>query len=153
MISGKIHVIGNPPFGKQSSLCHKFIKHSATFADSISFILPISFKKHSNLDKIPIKFHLINEIILPLNSFILKGNIIEIPTVFQLWAKKSTNRIIKKMTQIPTNFSFVDPTKANVAISRVGSYAGTVKLTPKYDLHYINVNTHYFLRVKPLIYI
>ena len=26
--NGKIHVIGNPPFGKQSSLCHKFFKHS-----------------------------------------------------------------------------------------------------------------------------
>ena len=48
---------------------------------------------------------------------------------------------------MPTNFSFVDQAKANVAISRVGSYAGTVKLTTKYDLHSINVNTHYFLRV------
>jgi predicted RNA methylase len=26
------HVIGNPPFGRQSSLAKKFIKHSATFA-------------------------------------------------------------------------------------------------------------------------
>ena len=43
----KIHIIGNPPFGRQSSLAIKFIKKSAEFCDSISFILPKSFKKDS----------------------------------------------------------------------------------------------------------
>ena len=42
----KIHIIGNPPFGRQSSLAIKFIKKSCKFCDSISFILPKSFKKH-----------------------------------------------------------------------------------------------------------
>ena len=39
--SGKsVHVIGNPPFGRQSSLARKFIEKSCEFAPSISFILP-----------------------------------------------------------------------------------------------------------------
>lgn len=38
-----IHIIGNPPFGRQSSLAIKFIKKCC----SISFILPKSFKKDS----------------------------------------------------------------------------------------------------------
>ena len=41
----KIHVIGNPPFGRQSSLAIKFIKKSCEYCDTISFILPKSFKK------------------------------------------------------------------------------------------------------------
>ena len=41
----KIHIIGNPPFGRQSSLAIKFIKKSCEFCYSISFILPRSFKK------------------------------------------------------------------------------------------------------------
>ena len=41
-----IHVIGNPPFGRQSSTAIKFIKQSALFSNSISFILPKSFKKN-----------------------------------------------------------------------------------------------------------
>ena len=41
----KIHIIGNPPFGRQSSLAIKFIKKSCEFCDSVSFILPKSFKK------------------------------------------------------------------------------------------------------------
>ena len=45
--SRKIHVIGNPPFGRQSSLAIKFIKKSCSFSDTISFILPKSFKKDS----------------------------------------------------------------------------------------------------------
>ncbi len=39
----KIHVIGNPPFGRQSSIANKFIKKSCEFCDTISFILPRSF--------------------------------------------------------------------------------------------------------------
>ena len=35
-----IHIIGNPPFGRQSSLAIKFIKKCCFFASSISFILP-----------------------------------------------------------------------------------------------------------------
>ncbi len=45
--NNKIHIIGNPPFGRQSSLAIKFIKKSCEFCDSISFILPKSFKKDS----------------------------------------------------------------------------------------------------------
>jgi len=36
----KKHIIGNPPFGRQSSLAIKFIKKCCEFADTISFILP-----------------------------------------------------------------------------------------------------------------
>ena len=43
----KIHIIGNPPFGRQSSLAIQFIKKSCQFCDSISFILPKSLKKNS----------------------------------------------------------------------------------------------------------
>lgn len=43
----KTHIIGNPPFGRQSSSAIKFIKKSCEFCDSISFVLPKSFKKDS----------------------------------------------------------------------------------------------------------
>jgi predicted RNA methylase len=39
-----IHIIGNPPFGRQSSMAIKFIKKCCSFSNSISFILPKSFK-------------------------------------------------------------------------------------------------------------
>ena len=38
-----IHIIGNPPFGRQSSLALKFMKKSTSFSNTVSFILPKSF--------------------------------------------------------------------------------------------------------------
>ena len=145
MVLGKIHVIGNPPFGKQSSLCHKFIKHCATFADSFSFILPLAFKKDSNLEKIPLKFHLAGEILLPPDSFQLGYSDYKIPTVFQLWVKTNTLRNLKKK-EVPRRFYFTLKVHANVAVTRVGCRAGALKLATVTNLQALNENTHYFLR-------
>ena len=47
-------VVGNPPFGKNSSLAKSFFNRAAGFADKIAFVLPRTFRKLSiinNLDK------------------------------------------------------------------------------------------------------
>ena len=51
-INKKVLVVGNSPFGRQSSLAIKFINKSAEFADTIAFILPKSFKKESLINKL-----------------------------------------------------------------------------------------------------
>ena len=58
---GNIHIIGNPPFGRQSSMAIKFIKKCCSFANSISFILPKSFKKDSMKKYFEKHYHLIYE--------------------------------------------------------------------------------------------
>ena len=52
------HVIGNPPFGKQSSLAKQFIKYCCLFATSISFILPKSFRTETYKSAFDKYFHL-----------------------------------------------------------------------------------------------
>jgi len=84
----KIHIIGNPPFGRQSSLAIKFIKKSCEFCDSVSFILPKSFKKDSLKKTFPLNFHLIFEIDLPEKSFLVDGVEHNVPCIFQIWEKK-----------------------------------------------------------------
>ena len=84
----KIHIIGNPPFGRQSSLAIQFIKKCCEFADTISFILPKSFKKDSNKAKFDKFFHLIYEKDLPENSFSVNGDDCDVPCVFQIWKKR-----------------------------------------------------------------
>ena len=102
----KIHVIGNPPFGRQSSLAIKFIKKSAGYCDSISFILPKSFKKDSLKKHFPLHFHLECEYDIPKNSFIVDGQSYDVPCVFQIWIKKKTQRSVpKKLT--PNKYTFV----------------------------------------------
>lgn len=83
----KIHIISNPPFGRQSSFAIKFIKKSCEFCDSVSFILPKSFKKDSLKKTFPLNFHLIFEIDLPYKSFLVDGVEHNVPCIFQIWEK------------------------------------------------------------------
>ena len=102
----KIHTIGNPPFGRQSSLAKKFIKKCCEFSDSISFILPKSFRKETYQSAFTLNFHLIDEIDLGKNAFIIDGNPHNVPCVFQIWLKKQTNRYIEPK-QVENGFKFV----------------------------------------------
>ena len=123
-VYNNIHVIGNPPFGRKSSLAIRFIKKSAVFCHSISFILPKSFKKDSLKKCFPHHFHLIYEINLPINSFIIDGELYDVPCVFQIWQKKDFKRTVPiKCT--PQKFKFVKKNEgAHIAIRRVGYTAG-----------------------------
>ena len=89
-------VIGNPPFGRQSSVAIKFIKKSCEFCDDCSFILPKSFKKNSLKRAFPPNFHLIYETDLPSNSFLVDAVEHDVPCVFQIWEKKDTKMLLKK---------------------------------------------------------
>ena len=59
-------VIGNPPFGRVSSLAIKFFNHAATFADTIAFIIPRTFRRVSVQNKLNLHFHLVEDIELSL---------------------------------------------------------------------------------------
>lgn len=102
----KIHTIGNPPFGRQSSLAKKFIKKCCEFSDSISFILPKSFRKETYQSAFPLNFHLVDEIDLGKNAFLIDGKPHNVPCVFQIWLKKQTNRYIEPK-QVENGFIFV----------------------------------------------
>ena len=141
--SGKIHIVGNPPFGRQSSLAIKFIKHSSKFANSISFILPKSFKKESMSRHFPINFHLILELDIPDNSFIVNGETHNVQCVFQIWEKRNENRkLVERET--PINFKFVKKNEPHdISFRRVGVYAGKVDT----DTTNKSEQSHYFIKL------
>jgi hypothetical protein len=143
----KTHVIGNPPFGKQSSLAISFIKKSVEFAESISFILPKSFKKDSRQKFFPTKFHLIKEIDLPKNCFLVNNEQYDVPCIFQVWIKKNIDRIVKKKLE-PIHFNFVKKTdNPDISFRRVGGTAGkidTVILDKSEQSHYFIKFTNNF---------
>ena len=138
----KVHVIGNPPFGRQSSLAIKFIKKSCEYCDSISFILPKSFKKDSLKKHYPKNFHLICEYDLPKNAFIVDKKEYDVPCVFQIWIKKDADRVLPKKL-IPNNYKFVKKTDSHdISFRRVGVNAGDIdKETEKKS-----IQSHYFIK-------
>jgi predicted RNA methylase len=121
-----IHIIGNPPFGRQSSLAIKFIKKCCEFSTSISFILPKSFKKDSMKKYFLNNFHLIYEIDLADNSFLVNNIDSDVPCVFQIWQyKKEPRKINEKQEAI--NFKFVNKgNNPDISFRRVGVNAGKI---------------------------
>lgn len=137
----KIHIIGNPPFGRQSSLAIKFIKKSCEIANTISFILPKSFKKDSMLKKFPLNFHCIFEIDLPDNSFIVNGVAHNVPCIFQIWEKRTYNRDMIEQIE-PLHFNFVKKTEnPDISFRRVGVNAGTIDANCDKS-----IQSHYFIK-------
>ena len=101
----KIHCIGNPPFGRQSSIAKKFIKKCCLYCDSISFILPKSFRTESYKKSFPLNFHLIKEIDIEKNAFTIDNKIHNVPCVFQIWERKNHDRNIEsKLNEIGYHF-------------------------------------------------
>ena len=138
----KIHIFGNPPFGRQSSLAKKFIKQSCAYCDTLSFILPKSFKKDSFRKTFPLCFHLIYQIDLPENSFTINGKPHNVPCVFQIWEKKSENRIVPK-PEVPSHFTFVKKEdQPHISFRRVGVYAGRISQ----EIANKSTQSHYFIR-------
>mgnify|MGYP000146090199 CR=1 FL=1 len=138
----KIHIIGNPPFGRQSSFAIQFIKKCCKFADTISFILPKSFKKESNKAKFNIFYHLVYEKDLPEKSFSVNGEDCDVPCVFQIWKKNKIERVIPNKIK-PINFKFVDKSENHdISFRRVGVYAGKINKETEDK----STQSHYFIK-------
>jgi hypothetical protein len=138
----QIHIIGNPPFGRQSSLAIRFIKKSCQFCNSISFILPKSFKKESMKKKFPLNFHLIHEQDLPEKSFRIDGKKCDVPCIFQIWERRESEREVPK-NLVPKNFKFVKKEdEPDISFRRVGIYAGKIDTNIKNK----SIQSHYFIK-------
>ena len=138
----KIHIIGNPPFGRQSSLAIKFIKKCCEFSNSISFILPKSFKKDSMQKHFSKYFHLTYQIDLSEMSFLVNGIETDVPCVFQIWIRKDIPRTNIDKAE-PISFKFVTKKdNPDISFRRVGVNAGNI--IPEIDNK--SIQSHYFIQ-------
>jgi predicted RNA methylase len=140
----KVHTIGNPPFGRQSTLAKKFIKKSVQFSSTIAFILPRSFKKPSFSSVFPQEFHMIYSEDCPDDAFLINGTSYNVPCVFQIWVKKDHARS-KEYTETPQGYSFVkQDDNPTFAIRRVGVYAGRCVSN---GVDSVSPQSHYFIKI------
>ena len=122
----RVAVVGNPPFGKNSSLARRFFDHSASFADIIAFIVPRTFQKPNFVNRLDPHMHLILEEILADDSFEFEGESYSVPTVFQIWERRTLKRAIHLSPKQHKDFCFVTASDAHFAFQRVGARAGLV---------------------------
>ncbi len=144
-----LHFVGNPPFGRQSSLARKFIKHicGCERSKSISFILPRSFKKPSLQKTFPLNWHLIYEEDIEDNAFLVNDKEYDVPCVFQIWIKKETERELPEI-QVPIGYTFVkELIDSRYALRRVGVYAGKLIDLFEDEISKISKESHYFIKL------
>lgn len=136
--------LGNPPFGKNSSLAIKFFNKCALHSQVIAFVVPKTFNKDSVINKLDKNFHLAYSEELPEYSFELQGQQYNVPCVFQIWRKHETKRLNNKLPRVHEDFIFCNREEANYAIQRVGFNAGIIKK----DLSVIAAASHYFIKAE-----
>lgn len=141
-----ILTIGNPPFGRVSSLAVKFFNHSSKFSNYIAFILPKTFRKLSVQNRLSLDFKLIHDEDIPDKpcSFSPKMNA---KCCFQIWKREKSCR---KKIILPTtheDFKFVSSDCKNIdlALRAYGGKCGEIvtkdfyKLSPR-SWHFIQTN-------------
>jgi len=122
--SKSIITVGNPPFGKNSSLAIKFFNHAAKYSECIAFVLPRTFRKPSVINRLDASFYLEREKVLESksNSFYLPtGEDYDVPTVIQVWKKYDNDKTREKINTVSTHkdFQFLSPIKDNMLATAV----------------------------------
>jgi hypothetical protein len=132
-LSGRILVVGNPPFGKVSSLAVKFFNHAATFASVIAFIVPRTFRRRSVQNKLDTSFHLIHDVEIPLEPCAFSPPMMA-KCCFQIWQKSEQKRLIKELPLVHPHWTFLSygpldtqgqPTPPQTADFAVRAYGGS----------------------------
>jgi len=143
-------VIGNPPFGRVSSLAIRFFNHAATFADTIAFIIPRTFRRVSVQNKLNLHFHLVEDIEIPTGSFIPES--MKAKCCFQIWEKREQPRekVILPMTHedfevvsyITVDGKVAPPPNVDFAVRAYGGNIGQVSL----DIEELAPKSWHFIR-------
>jgi len=146
--NSNILVIGNPPFGRISSMAVKFFNHSAEWASVIAFIIPKTFRRVSIQNRLNRMFHLVYDDDIPLEPCSFSPPM-QAKCCFQIWEKKEEPRDIIKLSNKHDDWEFLPygpldtrgqptpPKGADFALLAYGGKCGTIvntgldKLSPK----------------------
>jgi len=117
----KYITIGNPPFGRVSSMAVKFFNTASNFSEYICFIVPRTFKRVSVQNRLNLNFHLIYEENIPANSFTPSMNV---KCVYQIWEHRKQKRNIVILPSFTNDFKFVSIANKDNADFAMLAYGG-----------------------------
>lgn len=133
-------IIGNPPYGKNSSLAVKFLNKASELSDTIHMVLPRTFRKPSIINRLNPHLHLVED--KDVDDAAFRGSII---ACVQRWEVRSEKRErIETFTSHP-DFTFCKKSDADVCLGRVGG-GPSGKVFSEWE--HRSENSHYFLKVR-----
>jgi hypothetical protein len=103
----RILVVGNPPFGRVSSLAVKFFNHASNWANVIAFIVPRTFRRISLQNKLNTTFHLVFDEDIPMEPCSFEPPMMA-KCCFQIWEKSETiRRPIVQLSTVHADWEFL----------------------------------------------
>jgi len=141
-------VVMNPPFGRGSDLAVRFFNKAASFAEYIAMIVPRTFRRDSIQTRLNQNFHLLDEYVLPRNSFYLPSEGpdrgYDVPAVAQIWQRRDQKRPSAVPARPSATFTYVrNPADADFAFRAKGRRAGQI-ITQ--DFEDANPNSFFFVK-------
>ncbi len=149
-----ILVIGNPPFGKVSSIAIKFFNHSSKWSNVIAFIIPRTFRRPSVQNKLNKMFHLTYDEDVSTKPCCFSPQMM-VKCCFQIWEKKEFER---PFIDLPTkhedweflSFGPIDeygqPTPPNGADFAMRAYGGKIGEIVKIKLHELRPKSWHWIK-------
>ena len=134
------YVIGNPPYGKNSSLAVKFLNKAAELSKNINLVLPRTFRKPSIINRLNPHLHLVSDTNVGDSAF--RDSII---ACNQVWEVRDERR--EHIVTYTTHPDFIFTTKndADICLGRVGG-GPAGKVFDEWAER--SENSHYFLKVR-----
>ncbi len=133
-------VIGNPPFGRVSSMAIRFFNHAAKWANVIAFIIPRTFRKTSVQNKLDRMYHLVYDEEISTNPCWFSPPMM-VKCCFQVWEKRNIPRPVVDMPTTHPDWEFIGfgpmdhngqptpPANADFAMRAYGGKIGEIKTT------------------------
>jgi hypothetical protein len=149
-----ILVIGNPPFGRVSSMAIKFFNHSAQWANVIAFIIPRTFRRISVQNKLNELFHLVYDEEVPNKPCCFSPQMM-VKCCFQVWEKKTIKRPLVVLPTKHNDWAFLSngplddkgqptpPNEADFAMRAYGGKIGEIKID---DLHLLRPKSWHWIK-------
>lgn len=104
--ANKILVIGNPPFGRVSSLAVKFFNHASQWVFVIAFIVPRTFRRISVQNRLNYNFHLVLDNDIPTKPCAFTPHM-SVKCCFQVWERKDVLRPAIKLCTTHKDWDFL----------------------------------------------
>lgn len=152
----KILIIGNPPFGRVSSIAVKFFNHASGFADVIAFIVPRTFRRVSIQNRLSLWFHLVHDENVPTDPCSFDPPM-QAKCCFQIWEKRKMTRSLILLPISHKDWEFLTlgppdknnqptaPNGADFALRAYGGECGEIRIK---DLNTLRPKSWHWIKSK-----
>ena len=136
----RILTIGNPPFGKVSSMAIQFFNHASKWSTVIAFIVPRTFRRVSVQNKLNPSFHLVFDYEIPIQPCAFEPSMMA-KCCFQIWEKQEQyprDKVVYPSTHPDWDFlkygpldernQPTPPVNADFAIRAYGGRCGEIRI-------------------------